>query len=322
MLVLACSHGGHLELLESLEPAYGSHPRAWVTAASEQAHGLLARGERVVLLANPGRRPGRLARNAAQAARALRALRPALVVTSGANVAVPFCLLARARGVPVVFVETMARVVRGSLSGRVLAPLARDVIVQWPELLASYPRARVCRPSLLEGIPPRPAARGRGTLAVAGSHGQPFDRLVRLVDEAAGRGALPAPVTVQALATFEPRHVEVVPRLPGAQLRTGIAEAGLVIAHGGAGLVSLALRNGRMPLVLPRRREHGEHVDDHQVTMVAALERRGLVVSLEGRAIEDAIPLAAASWPADPHAGLPGRPLVDELEGLVSEVLG
>lgn len=321
-MVLACSHGGHLELLEQLRPFLGRVSVAWVTAPSAQAEALRASGERVVLVPNPDRRALGVVANARLASRAFRSLRPRLVISSGANVAVPFCLLARARGVPLIFVETMARVERGSLSGRLLAPFAQHVLVQWPELRRSYPDAEVCRPALLEGVPREPAGEGRGTVVAAGSHGQPFDRLVDLAAQAAAAGLLPEPVTVQALTSRVRRApFDVVASLPAEEMRRRIAEAAVVITHGGAAILSLALRSGRMPLVLPRRQAHGEHVDDHQVTMVGALDRRGFVVSLDERSLGEALELSRTRWPERGAEGLEGPPLGDRLGALVDEAL-
>ena len=49
---------------------------------------------------------------------------------------------ARLRGIPVVYVESLARAERPSLSCRLVAPVADRVYVQWPELLSALPRAR------------------------------------------------------------------------------------------------------------------------------------------------------------------------------------
>ena len=56
--------------------------------------------------------------------------------------AVPFAWAARLRGIPVVYVESLARAERPSLSCRLIAPVASRVYVQWPELLSALPRAR------------------------------------------------------------------------------------------------------------------------------------------------------------------------------------
>ena len=50
--------------------------------------------------------------------------------------------MARARGIKIAYVESLARAERPSLSCRLAAPAADRVYVQWPELQAAMPRAR------------------------------------------------------------------------------------------------------------------------------------------------------------------------------------
>jgi UDP-N-acetylglucosamine:LPS N-acetylglucosamine transferase len=64
------------------------------------------------------------------------------VLTTGAAVAVPFVWMARARGIKIAYVESLARAERPSLSCRLSSPAADRVYVQWPELQAAMPRAR------------------------------------------------------------------------------------------------------------------------------------------------------------------------------------
>jgi len=72
---------------------------------------------------------------------ALRCARPRAVISSGPGMAVPVCLLARLRGIAVIYVETGSRVRRLSLSGRLVYPFASLFFVQWPELARRYRRA-------------------------------------------------------------------------------------------------------------------------------------------------------------------------------------
>ncbi|MGL1152560.1 hypothetical protein ACSTLF_00270, partial [Vibrio parahaemolyticus] len=71
---------------------------------------LLATGAEVELVEEYGRSPMKALRNVLQAARIVLARRPQYVVTSGAGVVVPFCILARLAGAEIIYVETMARV--------------------------------------------------------------------------------------------------------------------------------------------------------------------------------------------------------------------
>jgi beta-1,4-N-acetylglucosaminyltransferase len=76
-----------------------------------------------------------------QSWRALRAFRPEAVLSSGPAVAVPACIAARLMGIKVIFVETASRVTALSLTGRILYRVAHLFFVQWPELVARYPKA-------------------------------------------------------------------------------------------------------------------------------------------------------------------------------------
>lgn len=320
-IALVTSHGGHLDLLRTLRPAYEDLDRVWLTPPSPQADALRAAGERVVEVVNPWRSPALIARNAAGSLRFLRRERPRVVVSAGAGVAVAACVAARAQRVPLVFVETMARTENASASGRIAYRLATHFLVQWESLLRVYPRAELCRPGLLEGAREGPPPPGSGTFVAAGSHGAPFDRLVALVDDAAGAGALPEPVTVQgATRSYAPRHVAPLPELAPEVVRGAIAAAEVVITHGGSGVISQALAAGRVPLVLPRRAGHGEHFDDHQVGMARQLGVHGLVVSLDEHPLADALAIARRGVPPGVVDSFPGPPLADRLREIVHEV--
>jgi beta-1,4-N-acetylglucosaminyltransferase len=142
--LLVCTAGGHLLQLWTLREAWAGCRSAWVVAShgGSDVESLLA-DERVHLAHSPANRSVKnLVRNLLLANRLLRRLRPKVVLTTGAAVAVPFAWVARLRRVPVVYVESLARAERPSLSCRLVAPVADRVYVQWPELQATLPRSR------------------------------------------------------------------------------------------------------------------------------------------------------------------------------------
>ena len=132
--------------------------------------------------------------NTVQAIRLVAKLRPRIVVSAGANAAVPFCILARLTGSKVLFVEAIARVRRPSLSARLVYPFSSALLVPWPELAVGRRKAHVCRPMLLDRIASReaPAPEPEGTYVGAGTHNQRFNRLANLVDDAEREGLLRA----------------------------------------------------------------------------------------------------------------------------------
>lgn len=142
--LLVCTAGGHLLQLWTLREAWSGYRSAWVVASHEGSDvASLLDGERVHLAHSPAdRNLKNLGRNLVLANRLLRRLRPTVVLTTGAAVAVPFAWVARLRRVPVVYVESLARAERPSLSCRLVAPVADRVYVQWPELQQALPRSR------------------------------------------------------------------------------------------------------------------------------------------------------------------------------------
>lgn len=117
-------------------------------------------------------------------------------------------------------------------------------------------------------------------LVTVGLERKPYDRLLRAVDEAVGKGWIPSDTLVQRGHTpFPCRYCKTVPFLSFDELRDAIRQADLVIAHGGVGSVLLALAEGKIPLVIPRRRDLGEHVDNHQIEFVQKMEQEGRVMA-------------------------------------------
>ena len=88
------------------------------------------------------RNPRNAVRNALLAWRLIGRLRPKVVVTTGAAVAVPFVWIARLRGVRTVYVESLARSERPSLSCQLVRPAVDRLYVQWPELAGALRGAR------------------------------------------------------------------------------------------------------------------------------------------------------------------------------------
>jgi UDP-N-acetylglucosamine:LPS N-acetylglucosamine transferase len=141
-LMIVCSSGGHLLQMIELREAWATFERVWVTFDKSDARSLLA-GERVVHAHSPtNRNVPNLLRNMRLAWRLLRDERPAAILTTGAGVAVPFAWVGRLRGIPTLYVESVTRIEGLSLSARLIAPVARRMYVQWPELAAAS-RGRV-----------------------------------------------------------------------------------------------------------------------------------------------------------------------------------
>lgn len=115
------------------------------------------------------------------------------------------------------------------------------------------------------------------TFVSVGNARQPFHRLLDGVLAIAA--SLPQPVIVQHGHTpFSQKGVTAIDFMDSEEFARRLGGAQLVIIHAGAGSIMHAIEAGKVPVVMPRRADRGEHVNDHQVELAEALGIVGKVV--------------------------------------------
>jgi len=107
-----------------------------------------------------------------------------------------------------------------------------------------------------------------------GLHEQPFDRLVKAVDLL----DVETKIIQYGYSVYEPQHSQVFRFLNFEEILFYLQKANVVITHGGTGSIMLALSAGKKPIVAPRYKKFGEHVDDHQFEIVKKLAEMNLIV--------------------------------------------
>ncbi len=118
------------------------------------------------------------------------------------------------------------------------------------------------------------------TFVSVGNARHPFRRLLDAVARLAPR--LPQPVIVQHGHTpFAAAGCQAVAFLGMADFARRVSEAELLILHAGAGSVIHAIEAGKRPVVMPRRADLGEHVNNHQLEFARVLGETGRVVVAE-----------------------------------------
>jgi UDP-N-acetylglucosamine--N-acetylmuramyl-(pentapeptide) pyrophosphoryl-undecaprenol N-acetylglucosamine transferase len=282
--LLVANDGGHLMQLVTLAPRLPvGDDRMWMTVPTPQSESLLA-GERVHWMSPAPTRDWRaVARNAAKARAALRQQEITSVVSTGASLALSVFPVARARSIACHYVESATRVHGPSLSGRLVSRIPGVRLYtqheQWSDGRWAY------RGSVLDGFEGVGLERATDGVRVArvvvslGTSGFGFrrllDRLVRVLP--AGAEVLWQTGTTDTGGL----GIQTRPKVPAAELFEAMRDADVVIAHAGTGSALAALEAGRFPVLVPRRPEFGEHVDDHQLQIAAMLAARNLAVIRE-----------------------------------------
>lgn len=141
-LCLVTSTGAHLYEVYRLKKWWGRYERFWVTFDKEDTRGLLDK-ERVIFAHFPEHRHlVNFLRNFLLAAKVLWRERPDLIFSTGAGIAPPFFFLGKILGAKLVFMEIFGFVDRPTLSGRLVAPLVDEFLVQHETLKQFYPQAK------------------------------------------------------------------------------------------------------------------------------------------------------------------------------------
>ena len=112
-----------------------------------------------------------------------------------------------------------------------------------------------------------------------GTHEQPFNRLIECVDDLKKNGIINEEVVMQTgYSTYEPKYCRWQKLFSYQEMLKLVGEARIVITHGGPSSFIMPLQIGKTPIVVPRRHEFNEHVNDHQVSFSKAKRKlRGAV---------------------------------------------
>lgn len=284
-LLLVASTGGHLTQLLRLSEAIPHSPDSvWVTFRTPQSESLLA-GRRTHYV--PYVRPRDL-RGVIRASRIVSKLLRREhfdgAVSTGAGLALAALPQAKRRGLSCLYIESVSRVDGPSLTGRVIEfTRSADLATQH----RSWNRKRwSVRPSVFGQytVRQKPAVLSPTLLVTLGTiRGYAFHAAV----DAVLRTGLADDRTVWQLGETSVQNLpgSVVDQLSMSEFSRAAAQADVVITHAGVGTLLDLFELGKYPLVIPRRRARGEHVDDHQLQIARMVADLGLAHVTDAQAL-------------------------------------
>lgn len=116
-----------------------------------------------------------------------------------------------------------------------------------------------------------------------GTHEQPFNRLIECMDDLKKDGTIAEEVIIQTgYSTYKPKYCNWQNLFPYQEMIKLVDEARIVITHGGPSSFIMPLQIGKTPIVIPRRHEFNEHVNDHQLKFVRKVaDKMGTIIPVE-----------------------------------------
>lgn len=275
------SGGGHLKEMFALSGLLGVDPadQHWATVDSALSRTLLSERRVTHLTDAPPRAVVPMLRNGALARSLLARGSFDAVFSTGASPALSFLPLAATRGIPAHYIESAARVLGPSVTGRFLAKVpAVATYTQYSSWADDRWRfgGSIFDTYGVEEAVPRPIR--RAVVSVGTQDGYPFPRFF-----AALAPLLEGVEVLWQTGANDVSQIGITGRhsVPHDELNAAMAAADIVIAHGGVGTALSAIEQGHVPVLIPRRAAFGEHVDDHQVQIVTRLADSGLAVNVD-----------------------------------------
>ena len=117
-----------------LQEAFEGHETFFISYDSRRTRDL----ERKYLLRNIGKNPLLMAYALFPVFRILRKEKPKLIISTGAEIAIPAFYLAKLFRIKTIFIESWTRVLQPTGTGRIVYPVADVFLVQWERLLTKY----------------------------------------------------------------------------------------------------------------------------------------------------------------------------------------
>ncbi|WP_353048974.1 PssD/Cps14F family polysaccharide biosynthesis glycosyltransferase [Exiguobacterium sp. s36] len=138
------SSGGHLQQLLMLKPLVDKYPSFLLTEKNEFSLGQsnyqkveipqINRKERFFLL--------KFMKLCFLSVRIYLKEKPNYVISTGALCSIPMSIIVKIAGGKIIFIESFAKVSTPTITGKIIYKIADEFIVQWPELLKVYPKAK------------------------------------------------------------------------------------------------------------------------------------------------------------------------------------
>lgn len=103
-----------------------------------------------------------------------------------------------------------------------------------------------------------------------------FDRLIKKMDEIAGK--IKENVVMQIGCTeYIPENAEYFLFAESSEMNKLYKNSRIIVCHSGIGSIINAVKFNKPTIVVPRRKEYKEHIDDHQLEISTEMDKEGLI---------------------------------------------
>lgn len=111
-----------------------------------------------------------------------------------------------------------------------------------------------------------------------GTQKNDFSRLLKEIEKCIDNKTIEEEVIVQAGSTkYKTNKMQIFDLIGREELDEKKKEASFIITHGGVGSIVGALKMNKKVIAVPRLKQYGEHVNDHQKQIVENFDKQGYI---------------------------------------------
>ena len=115
-----------------------------------------------------------------------------------------------------------------------------------------------------------------------GSQKFQFNRILNEIDALIGEKKLSEEVFAQTgYSDYIPKNYKYKDFLDRDEFKEVMGKCDKVITHGGTGAIIGAVKQGKKVIAIPRLKEYGEHVDNHQMEIVNQFSNMNLIFKVD-----------------------------------------
>ena len=118
-------------------------------------------------------------------------------------------------------------------------------------------------------------------LVMLGTQNNSFHRLLEEINKLIKDGKIKEEVVVQAGYTkYESTNMKIFDFISNEELEKMEQQANCIITHGGVGSIISSIEKGKKVIAVPRLKQYGEHVNDHQLDIVQSFDKLGYIIGI------------------------------------------
>lgn len=116
-------------------------------------------------------------------------------------------------------------------------------------------------------------------LVTLGTQDKPFSRLIEAVEKQIELGNIKDEVIVQSGCTkYESNKMKIIDYIPIKEFGDLLKKADFIITHAGVGSIIEGLKNNKKVIAVARKKEYGEHVNNHQEQILENFGEKGYII--------------------------------------------